>query len=152
MLSFIQVVVTTDVGCDDYQETEERLTVMQPDGSEQRTLVASQHIQQAGWAADGSSLYYTTGSLDGLWSVGIDGSAPEQINSVDGWQEVSPSGELSEEPNTVRLDVLEPERLEAEAGAAGLAPAGRRPITPTDDHVGSIALLFSPAEPVEVVR
>lgn len=93
MLSFLQVVVTTDVGCDDHQETEDRLTVMQPDGSEQRTLVASQHIQQAGWAADGSSLYYTTGNLDGLWSVGVDGSTPEQINSMDGWQEVSPSGD-----------------------------------------------------------
>ena len=32
--------------------------------------------------------------------------------------------------------------LEAEAAAAGLVPAGRRAITPTDVHVGSVALLF----------
>jgi SAM-dependent methyltransferase len=67
-------------------------------------------------------------------------------------QTVSPSGDLSEEPYTVRLDVLEPERLEAEAVAAGLTPAGRRPITPTDDHVGSVALLFSLTQPGELER
>jgi SAM-dependent methyltransferase len=57
-------------------------------------------------------------------------------------QTVSPSGELTEEPYSIELDVLDPDRLEAEAVAAGFAPAGRRPVTPTDDHVGSVALLF----------
>ena len=65
---------------------------------------------------------------------------------------VSPSGELTEEPYSVRLDVLDPGRLEAEAAEAGLALAGRHPIAPTDDHVGSVALLFELADPVGEAR
>jgi Tol biopolymer transport system component len=92
MLSFIQVVVTTDTGCDD-RMLESRLVVMHADGSEERALVAYRYgIEQAGWAPDASSIYYTLGDLDGLWSVGTDGSAPMRINSLKGWQQVSPSG------------------------------------------------------------
>jgi SAM-dependent methyltransferase len=57
-------------------------------------------------------------------------------------QTVSPTGALIEEPHDVRLDVVSAGDLEAEGAAAGLEPAGRRAITPTDDHVGSVAVLF----------
>jgi Tol biopolymer transport system component len=94
MLSFVQVVVTSDVGCEDSLQTEYRLIVMDADGSDERSLAASQAgITQAGWAPDGSSLYYTIGNPHGLWSVGLDGSAPEQVNTAQGWQQVSPSGD-----------------------------------------------------------
>jgi len=57
-------------------------------------------------------------------------------------QAVSPSGELHDERHVVRLDVLDPERFESEARAAGLSPAGRKPIPQTADHVGSTAILL----------
>lgn len=60
-------------------------------------------------------------------------------------QTVSPQGELSEERHETRLDVVDPERLEAEAADAGLAPVGRRPIPPTGDHVGSVVVLLEVA-------
>ena len=57
-------------------------------------------------------------------------------------QIVSPSGELTERRHETRLDVLEPERLEAEAGAAGLVPVDRIPIAATDEHVGSLVVVL----------
>ena len=57
-------------------------------------------------------------------------------------QKVSPSGELSELRDEIRLDVVEPERLEAEAEAAGLVAVDRIPIAATDDHVGSVVVLL----------
>lgn len=58
-------------------------------------------------------------------------------------QTVSPRGELEEELYEVGLRRLDAETLEAEAREAGLAPAGRRPIPPTDDHVGSTVVLLA---------
>jgi SAM-dependent methyltransferase len=55
---------------------------------------------------------------------------------------VSPEGELSEEPNEVRIATFPAADLEAEAEAAGLKPAGRREITPTELHVGSVVVLL----------
>ena len=57
-------------------------------------------------------------------------------------QAVSPAGELSEERHAVRIEVVHPQRLEDEARAAGLAPADRRPIPQTTEHVGSIVVLL----------
>src|SRR5204863_240290 len=57
-------------------------------------------------------------------------------------QTVSPQGELEEELYEVGLRRLDAETLEAEAGAAGLRPAGRRSIAPTHAHVGSTAVLL----------
>lgn len=57
-------------------------------------------------------------------------------------QTVSPSGELDESLDDVRLQVLPSEALEAEAMAAGLRPTGRRSVSPTDLHVGSTVLLL----------
>jgi SAM-dependent methyltransferase len=55
---------------------------------------------------------------------------------------VSPEGELSEEPNEVRIATFSAASLEAEAEAAGLQPAGRREIPETDLHVGSTVVLL----------
>jgi SAM-dependent methyltransferase len=57
-------------------------------------------------------------------------------------QTVSPGGELEEELYEVGLRRLDAETLEAEASNAGLRPAGRRTIPPTDAHVGSTAVLL----------
>jgi SAM-dependent methyltransferase len=101
-----------------------------------------------------------------IWGEADEGSLPD-VGQRDGWvfssrplrvrpegpalvverlrQTVSPQGELSEERHKTRLDVVEPERLEGEAAAAGLAPVGRRPVPPTDDHVGSVVVLLEVA-------
>jgi SAM-dependent methyltransferase len=55
---------------------------------------------------------------------------------------VSPDGELSEEPNEVRIATFPAASLEADAEAAGLQPAGRREIAPTELHVGSVVVLL----------
>jgi SAM-dependent methyltransferase len=57
-------------------------------------------------------------------------------------QAVSPGGELSEEVDEVRLQVLDAATLEREAREAGLRAAGRREIPATGDHVGSTAVLL----------
>ncbi len=54
---------------------------------------------------------------------------------------VSPAGELRREPDRISLRVLSAAALEAEAGAAGLPPAGRREVAPTEAHVGSTVVL-----------
>jgi SAM-dependent methyltransferase len=58
-------------------------------------------------------------------------------------QTVSPAGELSEETDEVRLQVLAAAELEAEAELAGLRAAGRHEIPPTNDHVGSTVVLLA---------
>jgi SAM-dependent methyltransferase len=55
---------------------------------------------------------------------------------------VSPSGELTPHPYTIRLAVLDAETLEREAAAAGLVVHPRLRISPTRDHVGSIVVLL----------
>jgi SAM-dependent methyltransferase len=55
---------------------------------------------------------------------------------------VSPEGDLSEEPNEVRIATFPAAALEAEAEVAGLRSAGRREIPPTELHVGSTVVLF----------
>lgn len=55
---------------------------------------------------------------------------------------VSPEGELSEEPNEVRIATFSAASLEADAEAAGLRPAGRREIPETELHVGSTVVLL----------
>jgi len=57
-------------------------------------------------------------------------------------QTVSPHGEFSEELYEVALRTLDAGTLEAEAKDAGLIPAGRRAIGPSDAHVGSTVVLF----------
>jgi SAM-dependent methyltransferase len=57
-------------------------------------------------------------------------------------QTVSPAGELREEMDEVLLQAMDAAIVEAEAGSAGLVPAGRRVIAPTPDHVGSTVVLL----------
>jgi SAM-dependent methyltransferase len=57
-------------------------------------------------------------------------------------QKVSPAGDLSEEVDEVRLQVLSAETLEVEAVEAGLRPIGRREVAATDDHIGSTVVLL----------
>lgn len=95
-----------------------------------------------------------------------DGSPPPlpDVREVDGWvysslaveaavgpgevvihrlrQTVSPDGELSEEPNRVRITTFPAAQLEEEAAAAGLTPVERRRIGPTDIHVGSTVVVL----------
>ncbi len=105
--------------------------------------------------------------VEGLPGEG-DGAAPiPDVRDVDGWvysslpvdaavdggdivvrrlrQTVSPAGDLEEEPNEIRIHALSAERLEAEAGEAGLAPHERLPIPPTDLHVGSTIVVLTKA-------
>jgi SAM-dependent methyltransferase len=56
---------------------------------------------------------------------------------------VSPDGELSEEPNEVRIATFSAATLEAEAAAAGLVPVERREIPATDLHVGSLVVVLA---------
>lgn len=60
-------------------------------------------------------------------------------------QAVSPAGQLSEEIDEVLLQVLDASTLEREAEKAGLKPAGRRSVPPTDEHVGSTVVLLERA-------
>jgi hypothetical protein len=57
-------------------------------------------------------------------------------------QLVSPAGELSEELDLIRLDHLEPGRLEHEAAVAGFSVRERVAVPPTADHVGSIVCVL----------
>ena len=58
-------------------------------------------------------------------------------------QAVSPTGELSEELITIRLDELSAETLEREARETDFEPAGRRQVPETPDHVGSTVVLLA---------
>jgi SAM-dependent methyltransferase len=60
-------------------------------------------------------------------------------------QTVSPSGELSEEENEIRIRTLAATELEREGVEAGLTPLARREIAPTDLHVGSTVVVFEKA-------
>ncbi|HET7120331.1 MAG TPA: class I SAM-dependent methyltransferase [Solirubrobacterales bacterium] len=55
---------------------------------------------------------------------------------------VSPDGELSEEPNEIRIATFSAATLEAEAAMVGLAPVERREIPATDLHVGSLVVVL----------
>ena len=61
-------------------------------------------------------------------------------------QTVSPGGELSEQLDRLVLRLICAAELEHEAAAAGLRPAGRREIPPTDAHVGSTVVLLAAPE------
>jgi hypothetical protein len=95
-----------------------------------------------------------------------DGGAPPlpDVREVDGWvysslpidalvsadaivirrlrQTVSPAGELSEEPNEVRLATFSADQLQREAEAVGLVAIERRSVEQTDAHVGSLVTIF----------
>jgi SAM-dependent methyltransferase len=53
-----------------------------------------------------------------------------------------PPGRPSSERNLIELDRLSASRLRRDARAAGLLPAGTRTIAATDEHVGSLVVMF----------
>ncbi len=67
-----------------------------------------------------------------------DGATIERIR-----QTVSPDGARTAEDDVVRLDKLDGDTLEAEGVAVGFAPAGRRFVEMTEEHVGSEVVLLS---------
>jgi SAM-dependent methyltransferase len=129
------------------------------DGAEER--IASMRCVAAHLAGDGLAAFAIVESMP---EVAEDAYPLPDTREVDGWvysslplgassddgaiavrrlrQTVSPEGELSEEFDEVRLLLLSADDLEAEAGAAGLRPAGRQAIDATDDHVGSTVVLL----------
>ena len=54
---------------------------------------------------------------------------------------VSPHGEIAETEDSVRLELIRPNRLEKELRAAGITPIERHVIPATDEHVGSVAVI-----------
>jgi SAM-dependent methyltransferase len=54
---------------------------------------------------------------------------------------VSPGGKIAASDSSVRLELLSPDTLEGELREAGLTPVERRPIPPTEDHVGSVVVI-----------
>jgi SAM-dependent methyltransferase len=56
-------------------------------------------------------------------------------------QVVSPSGDLTEARESVSLELLGPKRVEAMAAEAGLRPGGRRTVSPTEAHAGSVVVV-----------
>jgi SAM-dependent methyltransferase len=94
---------------------------------------------------DGASMLPDVREHDG-W---IYSSLPLEVVALDGRlvvrrlrQTVAPDGALSEAIDTVELDVITAAELEAEARDAGLMPAGRLDIEPTEAHVGSTVVLL----------
>jgi SAM-dependent methyltransferase len=55
---------------------------------------------------------------------------------------VTTDGQLTTERDLIRLDRLDADTLEHEAVAAGLRPAGRVPVPPTPDYVGSTVVVL----------
>ena len=55
---------------------------------------------------------------------------------------VTATGEHTAEQDLIHLDRLDPDTLEAEAEAAGLRPASRLEIAPTEDYVGSTVVML----------
>jgi hypothetical protein len=60
-------------------------------------------------------------------------------------QAVSPDGALSEDEHLEHLDLLDAVTLETEGLAAGLRPAGRLEVPPSDGHVGSTVVVLERA-------
>jgi SAM-dependent methyltransferase len=58
-------------------------------------------------------------------------------------QTVSPAGELSEEPNEIRIQTFPAAQLEAEGAQVGLAARTRSRIAATDLHVGSVLVTLA---------
>jgi SAM-dependent methyltransferase len=61
-------------------------------------------------------------------------------------QKVAPSGELTDEPDSVTICTLTADELEAEAAEVGLVAVERLYIEATDDHVGSTVVVLGQEE------
>ncbi len=79
-------------------------------------------------------------------------STPVAVHRTDGSfvierhrQAVSPSGEITEERNTIELDAVTASGLEAEAARAGFVVRPRRTVPGTPDYVGSEVVVLEAA-------
>jgi SAM-dependent methyltransferase len=61
-------------------------------------------------------------------------------------QKVSPTGELTDLPDSVTICTLTADELEAEAAEVGLVPIDRLYVGPTADHVGSTVVVLGEEE------
>jgi SAM-dependent methyltransferase len=84
-------------------------------------------------------------------------SQPVGLRHVDGGNAISldrvrttvaPSGKQTRSATETRLELLSPEEFEREVVAVGLGVIGRRFVSPTDDHVGSIVVIARAPRPV----
>jgi SAM-dependent methyltransferase len=76
-------------------------------------------------------------------SLPIDVRVDDAVIEIDRLRRlVSPSGELSEETVTIRLERLPAKVVETEGAAAGLAARERIAVPPTSDHVGSTIVVM----------
>jgi SAM-dependent methyltransferase len=71
---------------------------------------------------------------------------PEHIHVRRLRQRVSPTGELTDEPDEVTICTLTADQLEAEAAEVGLVPVERLYIAATADHVGSTVVVLGEEE------
>jgi SAM-dependent methyltransferase len=78
---------------------------------------------------------YSSLPIDAL--VGADGIVIRRLR-----QTVSPTGELKEEPNEIRIATFSADQLQLEAEAVGLVAVERRWVEQTDAHVGSLVSIF----------
>jgi SAM-dependent methyltransferase len=142
-----------------------QLVQLLPGKRERHAMLAgvAAHLLPSGILA--AALVEREGLPESNTMAGDNGTAPlPDVRELDGWlfsslplavrgdgerlvverlrQAVSPDGELSEEVHITQLHPLSPPQLEAEAREAGLRPAGRRRVPPTDSHVGSTICLL----------
>jgi Tol biopolymer transport system component len=92
-IAFVEV-VRTNAECEDYDD-EYRLAVIDAAGGDVHEVVSTvdpPNFVPSGWSPDSQTLYFTYGNPTGLWSVGVDGTGLQQVNSIPGYQVVSPDG------------------------------------------------------------
>jgi Tol biopolymer transport system component len=92
-ITFVEV-VRTDSECEDYGY-EYRLAVIDVAGGDVHEVMSTvdpPNFVPSGWSPDGQTLYFTYSNPTGLWSVGVDGTGLQQVNSIPGYQVVSPDG------------------------------------------------------------
>jgi SAM-dependent methyltransferase len=118
---------------------------------------AARHLAAAGRLA-AAIVEHPADSVEGVGAAAI-----PDVRELDGWiysslavavseddggleihrlrQAVSPEGSLNEEEHRERLDSLDAETLEAEAGSVGLRPAEHLEVPPTDGYLGSTVVV-----------
>lgn len=128
-------------------DREERLACLGSIASHLRDggLAALAIVEAVPAPAEGASPLPDTREVDG-WvysslpvEAALDG---ERIRVRRLRQTVSPGGELAEELDETVLRALDADTLESEAREAGLRPAGRRSVGPSEAHVGSTVVLL----------
>jgi len=135
-------------------------------GPERRRAMLARVAAHLGSGGRFAVAIVTEADLDGSDSPESDGSAPlPDVREEDGWvysslpvavakvergglaierlrQVVSPQGDLSEQEDTMMLDLLSPADLAAEAAPEGLSSVGTREIATSDRYIGSTVCIL----------